>query len=372
MNGIQLLEAFPASAIDLLAGSGREFIQRIGEDAARQAVLGVLQGDNVRSQTEFLTRARISQLSAAIVAQYLTACSTNPNFARNFFEIAMDAVSKQNKQHPAWLSAQWFLGLTGKSVQNVLRGDTKNLVGYVTRLAEVLSDSAQQTDKMLGAHTFTLEGGGNLIRMDWEQLLRVTTAIGAQTLSIRGSDKSMYGKLFERLVLGSVLDMLGFHLVTDTAIRSVNDIGAFWLSDNQSERETDATAVIGSGKIALFDIGFIGAGNSEITKDKLSRFSAENNMGGTRAQSRTFIIIDRLPNTRKTHNAAQRLQTELVQMSMKFWPLELAQKLKAVGWNSELAEIDEANAAVWLEQHIANIDIFALIGNTRIDAEIQE
>ena len=372
MNGRQLLEAFPKSAISLLSGTGREFLRRTGEDAARQSVLAVLMGDNVRTQTEFLTRSRISQLNAAIVAQYITACSANPDFADNFFEIAKDALSSKNRQHPAWLSAQWFLGLTGKSVQNVLRSDAENLAAYVMRLKEVLSDSAQQTIKMLGEHAFTLDSGTNHVQIDWEQMLRLTTAIGAQTLSIRGSDKSMYGKLFERLVLGSVLTLLGFRMVADPEARSVNAPGTFWLSDNKKERETDATAVLETGKIALFDIGFIGAGNPEITKDKLSRFAAERGPDTARMPPRTFIIVDRIPDTSSTQNAAKRLQVEIVQMSMKIWPLELARKLMAIGWESDLANKDDLNVSAWLKERIVNIDILDFIGNIQVNTKVPE
>lgn len=369
MNGRALLDAFPHAAFDLLSGSGRAFIRRIGEDAAKDAVLGVLKGENLRTQTEHLTRARISQLSAAIIAQYLTASVVTPDFSGNFFEIAKDAISKGNKNHPAYLSAQWFLGLTGKSVQNVLRGDSENLSEYVEKYSEVLSESAVRVQESIGPYTVSIDGGsGKIAVLDWERLLRLTTAIGAQTLTVRGSDKSMYGKLFERLVLGSVLTMLGFHLVSGTADRSVRDVGAFWLSDSDDTRECDATAVIGPGKIVRFDIGFIGAGNSEISKDKLSRFSAEGELKGTKTYSRTFIVIDRLPNTSKTLDAAKKINAEIVQMSMKFWTIELAKKLKAVGWPSDMASIPESGIASWLEQKLSGQSLLPLIGDIELNA----
>lgn len=368
MSGRQLLDAFPLSSVELLSGSGKAFVRRIGEQAAKDAVLGVLKGENLRTQTEHLTRARISQLSAALVAQYLTASSAHPQFAERFFEIAKDAVSKGNKNHPAYLSAQWFLGLTGKSVQNVLRGDSQNLGGYVDKFSEVLTESASRVRESLGSYTVSIESGaGDAATLDWERLLQLTTAIGAQALTVRGSDKSMYGKLFERLVLGSVLTMLGFHLVAGSAERSVTDIGAFWLSDSDDSRECDATAVIDSGKIVRFDIGFIGPGNSEISKDKLSRFSAEGELRGAKAYSRTFIIVDRLPNTSKTRDAAKKIKAEIVQMSMKFWTIELAKKLALIGWRSDMANTSEAQIGPWLDEKIAMFSLLPLIGDLELD-----
>ncbi len=38
---------------------------------------------------------------------------------------------------------------------------------------------------------------GKKLELDWDGITRLTTAIGSQTLTIRGSDKSIYGKLFE-------------------------------------------------------------------------------------------------------------------------------------------------------------------------------
>jgi hypothetical protein len=53
-------------------------------------------------------------------------------------------------------------------------------------------------------------GKGKQTPLTWKDITRLTTAIGSLTLTIRGSDKSIYGKLFERLILGSVLSILGF------------------------------------------------------------------------------------------------------------------------------------------------------------------
>ena len=371
MSGKNLLDAFPATAIDLLSGSGRDFIRRIGEEAARAAVLGVLKGENVRTQTEYLTRARISQLSAAVLAQYVSASSAIPGFSENFFEVAKDAIAKKNRRHPAYLSAQWFLGLTGKSVQNVLRGDSENLTEYVEKFSAALTESARRVQESIGEYNISIDGGSDReVELNWERMLRVTTAIGAQTLTVRGSDKSMYGKLFERLVLGTVLSMLGFHLVSGAA-RNVNDVGAFWLSDSEDTRECDATAVIGRGRIIRFDIGFIGPGNSEISKDKLSRFSAEGSVRGAKAYSRTFIVVDRLPDTSKTLEAARRLGAEIVQMSMKFWPIELARKLKEVGWSSSMSSVRESNISTWLEREITTVSLLPLIGDIEIAASAE-
>jgi len=171
--------------------------------------------------------------------------------------------------------------------------------------------------------------------------------------------------------LGSVLTMLGFHLVSGSAVRSVNDVGAFWLSDSDDIRECDATAVVARGKIARFDIGFIGPGNSEISKDKLSRFSVEGEFRGARSYSRTFIVVDRLPNTSKTRDAAKKINADIVQMSMKFWTIELARKLQHIGWTSTMSSISEDTIASWLEQELGAVSLLPLIGELRVDAQAE-
>jgi hypothetical protein len=161
--------------------------------------------------------------------------------------------------------------------------------------------------------------------LGWEDITRLTTAIGSATLTIRGSEKSAYGKLFERLVLGSVLSILGLKYIKAPSDHELSKV--FWLSDNADERECDATVRLYPGKLARFDIGFIGQGNPEIMKDKLSRYARETEQYGIAHTSRTFIIVDRMPATGKTRALAERAGTEIVQMSMQFWPKELAQRI---------------------------------------------
>jgi len=67
---------------------------------------------------------------------------------------------------------------------------------------------------------FVEDASGKRVRLNWKDIARLTTAIGSQTLAIRGSDKSMYGKLFERLILGSMLTILGYKRVNREAIKT--------------------------------------------------------------------------------------------------------------------------------------------------------
>lgn len=64
-NEVSLSDLFPENSRLLLTGGGKEFIERIGVEAARKVVLSVMMGENVRTQTEPLTRRRIAQVTGA-------------------------------------------------------------------------------------------------------------------------------------------------------------------------------------------------------------------------------------------------------------------------------------------------------------------
>src|SRR5690606_14779641 len=103
--------------------------------------------------------------------------------------------------------------------------------------------------------------------INWLFMIYLLNTIGSQTLTIRGSDKSTYGKLFEKLVLGSLLHVMGFDFQKSGELENPNRV--FWLSSNDDDRESDATLLYEAGKGVRFDIGFIGRGNTEISLDKV-------------------------------------------------------------------------------------------------------
>jgi len=62
---------FPENSRLLLTGGGKEFIEKIGIEAVKTVVLGVLKGDNIRVQTEPLTRRRVSLVSNAMISLFI-------------------------------------------------------------------------------------------------------------------------------------------------------------------------------------------------------------------------------------------------------------------------------------------------------------
>jgi len=264
--------------------------------------------------------------------------------------------------------------LTGKSVQNVLRSNPEALGRYVADFESAIDEAAEKCRDEFGDVRMTLgfaeKPDGRRVELDWKAIARLTTTIGSQTLAIRGSDKSMYGKLFERLILGSYLSLLGFERVNPATNRKTSRV--FWLSDSSDLRESDATLLFRPGKIARFDIGFIGVGNSEISKDKLSRYARELEMAGGKSSSVTFIVVDRLPRTGKTQRAAEQIGAEIVQMSMQFWVKELAQKLRArLGVRHELQTMDDGAISGYLERKLSSIPVQDFLSGVSVE-ELEE
>ena len=274
--------------------------------------------------------------------------------------MALAQLREKKKDRASVWPAQWLLGLTGKSVQNVLRSKDEALDDYLTDFTAAIAEAAEKCRENLGDLRMSLgfaeDEAGRKVELDWQDITRLTTAIGAQTLAIRGSDKSIYGKLFEKLVLGSFLTILGYERVNPAT--NTKDTGVFWLSDSSDLRESDATLLIKRGRLARFDIGFIGVGNSEVSKDKLSRYAREIEITGGRHSSTTFIIVDRLPGTGKTQQAATAIGAEIIQMSMKYWPRELAQRLGArLGIRHELQNIADNEIDDYLQEKLMGIPV---------------
>ncbi len=238
---LSLNALFPANSRLLLTGGGKDFLERIGVEAARQVVLSVMRGENIRTQTEPLSRRRIAQISGGLLALFAQGMLKQENFSANLSALAVQQIISSRKSDNASIwPAQWLIGLTGKSVQNVLRSDPEAREAYLQEFEAAVAEAAAKCRADIGELSMTLgyaqDPQGRRVELNWKDMTRLTTAIGCQTLTIRGSDKSLYGKLFERLVLGAFLTILGFERVdpaTNTRTEKV-----FWLSDSHDTRES--------------------------------------------------------------------------------------------------------------------------------------
>lgn len=180
-------------------------------------------------------------------------------------------------------------------------------------------------------------------------------AVGAQTLTIRGSEKSMYGKFFEKLVLGSLLTLLGFTLRKENSERKEK---IFWLSERGNKRESDATAIYKLGIGVRFDIGFIGPGNTEISLDKVSRFEREIEIGSQKHYMSTIILVDRIGDRSRITDMARQIDGDIVQMSMTYWVKEIAAILhNRIGFSHALLNMDGEKSIAYITEKMKNIDL---------------
>lgn len=368
-------DLFPEKGKLVLSASGKEFVERLGVETARRVILGVLCGENIRTQTEPLTRRRVAIATGAMVYLFAKGWAEIDGFTEKLSTLALEQMDNTPKSRKdTFWPAQWLLGLTTKGIQNVLRSNPELRENYIQNFEAAVNEAAMRCQQDFGEVSMSLgfiaddKFTQNLKPLTWKDISRLSTAIGAATLTIRGSEKSTYGKLFERLILGSVLTILGFEHVENSQSRKLEKV--FWLSDSSDVRECDATIRLRPGKLARFDIGFIGQGNPEIMKDKLTRFSSEIEQNGRSSFSQTFIIVDKMPKTTKTTEAAEKTGSEIVQMSMQFWALDLARKLKTrLGYSAEILTVPEDRLRDYIEQKLKPIPILDFLGQNTIQVK---
>lgn len=353
-------------AKELLNTSGAELIKKIGIDTTRTVVLDVLSGRNLRDSTEMLTRRRLASLNAATIAMMLRGLSVQSDFIEKLPEIAERILrQKRLSKSERWM-AQWILGLTDKASQNVLRDNANLLTEYRQRYEAIYQDTIEQSISDFGNLNAQVYLDDEFVAdISWKFMLYLLGTIGAQTLAIRGSEKSVYGKLFERLVLGSLLHILGFQYTGGTN-SAENFRREFWLSSQGERRESDATALWEAGKGVRFDIGFIGRGNPEISLDKVTRFEREIELGRSTWYMATIIIVDRIGKGSRIKNLARRVEGDIVQMSLTYWPQEVAQILnQRMGFEHPLVNMERSQIRNFLRQKMQAVPLEDFLPNQK-------
>jgi hypothetical protein len=112
-----------------------------------------------------------------------------------------------------------------------------------------------------------------------------------------------------------------------------------------------------------FDIGFIGVGNTEITKDKTTRFRRNAEIAGKDYYMATIIIVDRLGENSKVPELARQLDNGyVVQMSAAFWPQVVARILKQVlNYDHPLSDMEPNEVEEYLRRKLATAPIETFI-----------
>ncbi len=356
-----LTELISSSDLELLSASGSQLVEQIGLDVVRGVVFDILTGKNLRDSTEALTRRRIATLNLALVEMFIKGSANSNDFVNYLPNIATDILSKKNlSKAERWL-AQWTLGLTDKAFQNVLRDNPEAIAEYRDRYIqicdEVITTRKTQKGPLQGEITFN---GNQKAQINWLWMTYLLNTIGAQTLAIRGSEKSAYGKLFEKLVLGSLLHILGFKHVAPPPQEFEK---VFWLSSRNEKRESDATLLYEIGQGIRFDIGFIGRGNPEISLDKVTRFEREISLGHSKFFMATIILVDRIGANSRIERMAEEVQGTIIQMSAGYWPKQVAEVLnKSIGFKHELLRMNDSEIENYLHKSMLKVPLEQFIG----------
>lgn len=356
-----LSELMSPEALQLLSASGTDLVKQIGIDVVRGIVLDVLTGKNLRDSTEVLTRRRIAALNLAMIRLFMQGATLSNDFAAQLPHLATHLLTTGHlSKTDRWL-AQWVLGLTDKAYQNVLRDNPVALAGYRDQYIEacrnVIASNTRDYGEIRGQ--LALDSGVKA-EVNWLFLTYLLNTVGAQTLAIRGSEKSAYGKLFERLILGSLLYILEFEHVVPPPPRFDR---VFWLSSQGEKRESDATLLYEPGKGVRFDIGFIGRGNPEISLDKVTRFEREIEMGRSRFYMATIILIDRIGRNSSIEGLAKRVDGTIIQMSASYWPQQVARVLnQTFGLKHALVDMQQDLIGDFLRDKLAQVPLEDFIG----------
>ncbi len=355
-----LSSQIPEIGRNLTKFTGKELIDKVGNEVINEVVTSILCGGNVRALTEGLTQRRILISNASLFLTYLKGSKLFANFETNFNSIVFKELLENRLKAEDKVFLQWFIGLTGKSIQNVLRSNPDEVEKHLKEFDERLRYSSKEIIKELGdiSTTITIDKTNYLLK--WPALLQIFYAIGTQTLAIRGSEKSMYGKLFEKLILGSVLEILGFKQIDPN--KSNQSKKVFWLSQRESKRESDATILIKPGIGARFDLGFIGPGNSEISLDKVSRFEREMNHGRQLHYMSTIILVDRIGEGSRIVEMAKEINGTIIQMSMTYWVKEVAQVLsEKLDFKHPILKMKPDQSLEFIEREMKKVDLKAFM-----------
>lgn len=340
---------------DSIKATSSDFTSSMGEDAVKDIIRKVLTGGNVRDTTEFITQRRLISSYFAMLDLYMNHLNNYSDNSNTFSEYVTSdlATAKSN----AKTLDLWLMGLTKKGFDNIVR-DSNNLIDHEISFAKSMSDAVKELEATYGTISGVIEINHKKMELNWNTLALLFMALGGQTLSIRGSAKSMNGKMFEKLVLGSLLTINGFSFLNEPPTTIDRSKKYFWLSHmDENERETDAT-IIYNGKAISIDIGFIGKGNPEITLDKVTRFGAYKRIGGIDHDMATIIIVDTVAPNSDLFNKAKKVNGHVFQMKNDDWTIHVAKTIcNIMGMSNNLAKKHKSELNDYFKDTLKSVDI---------------
>ena len=320
---MKILDFIPDWCIKYIKVTGKTVLKNYPIETIKAVIVNSMCGGNVREFTEPITKERLGILYTGLFVTLLR--------ASEFYSIS-EILEKSYREYldtpsndPRHLFLQWILGLTGKQIQNVLRSDDSSVESYLNLAKDSFLNSSKIAEKEFGNIDLKISTNDHTTLWNWQEIHALLASTGTQTLAIRGSEKAIYGKKFQYLILGSSLNLLGFSFDKGSSGNAMT----YWFQSKNETRESDATAIIDSKFGLRFDIGFIGKGNPEITLDKLTRFDGKLDQN-SQINLKTMIVIDQLGKKSKTKKISAQIGVSVFEMCSPNWLIKLDESISKI------------------------------------------
>jgi hypothetical protein len=281
-------------------------------DSIRRAVLHLMTGGNYRDITERVVREKLHIYHSWLLQIVHQA---RKEYGKAWAQKLLVKLNEaQNKEKILTDMRVWLLGLTHKTLQNlaVSKKDTNEISAFVNNMLSLCDEVSEKRKWPGGTITIDLRNdtANSVEKLDVLESLWLLQMVGAASLTVRGSNKAVYGKRLERAFLRAGLELLGLQLNEN-----------YWLNigrDEEVDREADGEVETKRGRIRI-DIGLIGEGNQEVPEDKLNRVGRNG-----------IVIVDRLGRQSAVLNTAQRLSVKVVQIRHNFPMSEIYEHLRPI------------------------------------------
>jgi len=281
-------------------------------NSIRQAVLHLMTGGNYRDITEHVVREKLHIYHSWLLQIVHRA---RKEYGKTWTQKLLAKLNTaQDKEKILADMRVWLLGLTHKTLQNlaVSKKDSNEISAFVNNMLSLCDEVSEKRQWSGGTITIDLrnDSTNSIEKLDLVESLWFLQMVGAASLTVRGSNKAVYGKRLERAFLRAGLELLGLQLDEN-----------YWLNigrDGEVDREADGEVETKRGRIRI-DIGLIGEGNQEVPEDKLNRVGRNG-----------IVIVDRLGRQSAVLNTAQRLSVKVVQIRHNFSMSEIYEHLRPI------------------------------------------
>lgn len=315
--------------------SRKSFIETVGKGEIKKSLKEILlNGANYRILTEKHIQTKIINSGLNLIKLLklmISSCNKKTKslpLSIFFLSVASNLLLEPKSSEEYRISLS-ILGLTNKSLDNVLDCDYTQLYDYCFDLSSTIKNFIETN------YNYEKSKDSVDIPVSCCYVFNVISlmSVSALALQLRGSMKSMVGKLFEKLILGTTLTLYGFKYESNPPKNDDESkykklkkeaIPTFWLSSKESGgREKDAT-IIYKNKIIDIDIGLIGKGNPEVAADKLSRFKPEYKIKNLKFETKTIVVIANLNTGDIIKESAKKYKSSVVGIrNNSDWTLEL-------------------------------------------------